>query len=122
MNRSDAEIDRLLARGRLGGATRDKVLEDLLAEAAAREPRPSRWRLWLSALTLTAAGATAAILLLARPASDDERFRAKGAGGATPVLEIACQGGTLEACPIGSTLVFGVLGAQASGRLHAYAE
>jgi hypothetical protein len=120
MNRSDGEIDRLLARGGLGGATREQILDQILDTSRVAERRPQRWRLWLGASTL-ALSAAAAVVLVARPAAEPE-FRAKGPATAAPVLDVGCAAASLAACPSGSTLVFSVLGATVPGHLQAWAE
>ena len=113
---SDEELDRLLARGKLGGPTRERVLERVLDRVA---PRPSarRWA-WASGIALASA---AAVLLLVRPGAHDG-FTAKGGAvdnGAR--VEATCLDGSASRCPSGGTLVFRVERADAGGFLVAYA-
>jgi hypothetical protein len=120
MNRTDDELDRLMARGGLGGAAREQILDQVLDRVA--PPRqPHRWRLWLGGLALVASAATS-IVLVVRPGSDSDEFRAKGTGAGGAELGLDCQHGAASACPLGSTLIFRVAGAGAGGYLQAYAE
>jgi hypothetical protein len=121
MNPSDGEIDRLLARGGLGGAGREQILEQLLTGARETARRPQRWRLWLSATTL-ALSAAAALVLVVSPGAHEPEFRAKGPATGTPVLDVGCPPASLGACRPGSTLVFSVLGAVVPGHLQAWAD
>jgi hypothetical protein len=112
MSKNDERLDALLARGRLGGPARDRILAGALAKTAA----PHRWRRLLTwAVPMTAAAAAAVVLLSLRP----PEFRARG--GAGPVLEIACRDGSLSACPSGSTLLFRSSGVAEGGFLSAWA-
>src|SRR5262249_49600660 len=107
---NDDELDRLLARGRLGGPRHERVLGKILAER--------RWRrrmLWAA----PALAMAAALVLILRP--PDGGFRARG-GGEGPVIQVTCKDGQLEACPKGGTLVFRVDGATAGNYLIAWAE
>jgi len=118
MNRSDGEIDRLLARGGLGGAAREQILDDILGTARETDRRPRR-RLWVGgAVALSAA---AALALVVWPRSDSQ-FRTKGPAAGRAVLDVGCPPASLTACPVGSTLVFSVLGAEVPGHLQAWAE
>jgi hypothetical protein len=128
--RSDDEIDALLAEGRFPGPTKDRVFEGALADAGlgrAPAPRPARsaWRLRLGVTAaVTAAAGLAALLLVPRFATQDDPFRAKGAGAGLD-LDVACVGApaaSLAACPRGSTLVFSIRGeAPHGGYLAGYA-
>lgn len=105
-------LETLLARGRLSGAERERILGDALAAAGAA---PAWWRrraLWLLAPTLAAATAVALVVRL------DGGFRARGAAAAVH-LEVGCRDG---ACRPGGLLLFRVEGAAAGGFLSAYAE
>jgi hypothetical protein len=121
MNRADGEIDRLLARGGLGGAGREQILEQLLTGARQTAPRPQRWRLWLGATTL-ALSAAAAVVLVVAPRAHEPEFRSKGPASGAPVLDVGCPPASLGACPRGATLVFSVLGAVVPGHLQAWAD
>jgi hypothetical protein len=121
MNHADDELDRLMARGGLGGAAREQILEAVLGKTAAREPRASRWRLWLGGLALAASAATAIALVVPAHRQGDE-FRAKGGANVVPELGLDCQGGALTACPLGSTLIFRVSAVARAGYVQAYAE
>ena len=114
------ELDRLLARGSLSGSEYDqieaRILDRVQPRSANRVLRP------LVPAVAGLAMAAAVALLVVRP-SDTESFRAKGGG--TPglgVIEMACAGTTPSSCPRGSTVMFSVNAAVASGYLGAYAE
>jgi hypothetical protein len=61
---TDDELDTLLANGRLGAATKDRI-EDALLRGAARPAARRRWQ-WLFAIAAAAAAAGAAIIALLR--------------------------------------------------------
>ena len=114
---TDDELDMMLAEGRLGGAAKERVFDAVVSRVQPRR-RPFTLRAFLAA-GLLAGGAAAALLLVPRTGND---FSAKGGAGAgAPALEISCAGGSLDACPVGSRLIFGVEGAT-SGYLAAYAD
>jgi hypothetical protein len=122
--RSDEEIDALLAAGRLGGPVRDRIFDAVATEVGARAQGRRAWvPRWSFALGgLAAAAAAIALFVVPRDHAGGDGMRAKGVpGGAAPALELACAGGTLAACPVGSTLLFAVGEAQ-DGFLAAYAE
>ncbi len=114
MSERDDELDRLLARGRLGGPARDRILEQALARARASRPRRRARLLWLAPVL----AAAAAIVLWVRVPKDG--FRARGGDG-RPLVEATCKGGERARCPRGGTLVFRVDGAAGGGFLSAYA-
>jgi hypothetical protein len=115
---SDDELDMMLAGGQLGGPAKDRIFEAVTGQVLPRRPFFSL-RSVLSA-GLLVAGAAAALLLM--PRTRDDGFTAKGGPGAGgPSVEISCAGGTLNACPIGSRLLFAVEGA-GTGYLAAYAD
>jgi hypothetical protein len=120
--RSDDDLDALLAHGRLSGAVRDRIFDRVAGEAGAGR-RPGivwggRWSLGLGALA-----AAAAIVLVAIPRehAPPDALRAKGEGVPAVTLEVSCPGGTLAACPVGATLLFGAEGT-GEGFLAAYAQ
>jgi hypothetical protein len=124
--RSDDEIDALLAGGRLGGSVRDRVFGVVAEQVGARPAtaaRPRSWPRWTFALGTLAVGVAAvALLVVPRDRALDDGMRAKGSStGVAPALELSCAGGSLAACPIGSTLLFAV-GEGQEGFLSAYAE
>src|SRR5262252_4186878 len=109
-DRSDDEIDSLLAEGRFAAPTRDRVFEGALRDAGIGQAAPAsrRRRLWFAS-GVSLAAAAAAFVMVPRLVQHDDGFRAKGgAGGAE--LDVACAGtgstASLAACPLGSTLVF----------------
>jgi hypothetical protein len=94
------DLDGLLARGRLSGPQRDRILERVLAKT-----KPSRrFRLKHVFLAAPVAAAAAASILLVSQFWNRADFSPKG--GAASVIEVTCSEGPLSACPIGSTLVF----------------
>ena len=123
MSHDEEELDRLLARGGLGGPGRERILARVLARVTgpARPPwqRPAAWLAFLGA----ASGLAAAAVLLA-PRLGSQEFRAKGNAmpvGA-PMVELVCVGARLSSCPSGSTLLFAATNAPSQTRLAAYAE
>jgi hypothetical protein len=127
--RDDDAIHLLLARGRLSGAARERILARVLgALAAARAP----WRrlapraaAWASA---AAAAGAAVVLLLARapspsslPSPAPMPLAARGAAGA-PFVQARCAGRPPAQCRRGDRLLFEVDGAEGGGLLAAYAE
>lgn len=119
---SDAELDALLARGRLAGPTRDEIFGKVVEKVRAQEPRKDPWaRRVVFGLVGAAAVATAAVVIVPARLLAPDAFRSKGAPGDGIALDLACQGGSLDACPVGSTLIFGVNG-ETDGFLAAYAE
>jgi hypothetical protein len=119
MKTADQELQRLLARGRLGGPGRERVLARVLQSAA--RPPARRWRVWIATLALATSG-TAALVLMRRTPAGDEFTAKEGAKGKTGVLDLACVGGSSAACAVGSTLVFSAIGSSGPGYLAAYAE
>jgi hypothetical protein len=114
----DEELQRLLARGRLGGPSRERVLERVLDRVA--PARPKR-RPWLVPLVLAFGSGVAILVLVARPRPDDARWGAKGGPTGQPVaLEARC--GDAPACEPGATLMFSVFGAPTPGYLSAYSS
>lgn len=118
MKGDDIRLHELLGRGNLGGPVHDEILEKVLAQTAPARARP-RW-LRIVVLPGIAVSAFAAWLLLARPADDE--FTAKGKGGANGALSVGCGPSGARTCAVGSTLMFTVNAALASGTLGAYAE
>jgi hypothetical protein len=125
-DRSDDEIDALLAQGRFAAPTRDRVFEGALRDAGLgrTSPAQARRRIW-AALGVSLAAGAAAVVLVPRLLRQDDGMRVKGAGGG-PELDVACTAPTpasMDACPPGATLVFSIRGAgSAGGYLAGYAE
>ena len=125
MSIEDDKLDELLARGHLSGPQYDAVLDRVLARTETREPRRAagRWLRWTLVPGMAIASGVAAWLLVARPAP--EPFAAKGApttSAANGALQIGCAPAGDHVCRAGSTLMFTVNSALASGSLGAYAE
>jgi hypothetical protein len=122
--RSDDEIDALLAQGRFAAPTRDRVFEAALRDAGVGQKAPARLRMWL-AMSVSLAAAAAAVALVPRLLPRDDGMRVKGAAGG-PELDVACTAQTpasMDACPPGATLVFSIRGTgSAGGYLAGYAE
>ncbi len=120
-DRSEEELDRLLARGRMGAPGRERVLGKVLEAAA---PRRSRLASWAGVLAFVSAGAVAATFLLVHGrVQPDGSFTSKGGtAGASPRVEASCIDGDPARCAIGSTLVFRAENCEAGGYLAAYAE
>ena len=109
------DLDRLLARGRLSGPQRDRILERVLAKSAA----PGRRRIQRAVVIALPLVAAAAVWVLIPKPDEGLHFSAKG--GADAGVEATCLGGALSACPAGSTLVFRFDGIQVPAYVHAYA-
>lgn len=112
MARDDDGIDRLLARGRLSGGARERILARALAASA---PRRRSWRRWLT----IAVPATAALLLVVlwpRAA-----FTPKGAPAGV-FFDVTCADGSGHACARGATLLFHLGGVVRPSSLAAWAE
>jgi hypothetical protein len=111
-----SKLDALLAQGRLGGPAKERILAAVLDA----QPKPARrWQrtiIWVGSLSTAAVAVV--LLALSRPPSG---FRARGAAGAAPLVEVGCAGGDTT-CAAGATLVFRVAGALEGGFLQAYAE
>ena len=133
MGLSDDDLDRLLARGGLGGPARERIFEKVAAavttEAPSRAPAVERrpaWspRRWLLTLAVAAGGAAAALVLVVPPGerSGGDGWTARGAARPAVALDVACLEGTMQACPTGSTLVFSALGDAGAGYLTAHAQ
>ena len=116
---TDEELDFLLARGRMSGATRERIL----AEVTTRTIRLPRSRRWMVGGGLAATLALAAGVLLGfRPRHD--AFTARGSADVSnPVatVDIMCLEGGSATCHLGGTLVFRVEGTAGRVYLGAYA-
>ena len=122
MRPDDQELDHLLAKGRLSGAEKERILDNVLAAHA----RPSFWRRLVQpsgpvfrVLVGSAAALALIVVLLPRPTGNPSGFQAKGDDASTTAfVEAACAG----PCRSGSTLVFRVSGLQVPAYLAAWAE
>jgi hypothetical protein len=113
----DSELDRLLARGRMGGPGHERVFAHVSKTIARREAlhRPRVW-----AVTSVLAAAACVVLFVSRRPAVDERNAARG----TPVhafVEARCLGSETGRCRIGQRLVFRINGPKA-GFVAAYAK
>jgi hypothetical protein len=100
---SDDELDRLLARGRMGAPARERVLGRVLEKAA---PKKSRMASWAGVFAFVSAGAVAAALLLMQGHPEGTFTSKGGTAAATARVEASCIDGDPGRCPMGSTLVF----------------
>jgi hypothetical protein len=118
MKYSDEDLQRLLARGRLGGPARERVLDRVLDKTA---PARTHRRAWLVPLVLALGSGVALLVLVIRPRPEDAGWGTKGGATAAAVtLEARCgEGG---ACQAGSTLLFSAFGAPTPGYLEAFAQ
>jgi hypothetical protein len=116
----DLRLDKLLAKGNLGGPRYDRILDSVLERVDA--PRPARRAAWVLAPLAGLSLAAVVVLIVIRPAR--EPLAPKGGDPATSVaLSIGCAsaaGG--GACRVGDTLLFEVNAAITSGYLGAYAQ
>jgi hypothetical protein len=117
MKYRDEELQKLLARGRLGGPARERVLERVLTEVA---PPRRKGRAWLVPLALALSSGVAVLVVMARPRPDDGWGTKGGPGGSAVTLEGRC--GESGPCHPGATLMFSVFGSSRAGFLGAYAE
>jgi len=108
----DSDLDNLLARGRLSGAERERVLANVLDQTSPRFSARSR-AARSGAIALGGLAAAAALALFVHGKSNiikgdraDGSFAARGAATDGVRVEAACTGGPLAACPSGSRLVF----------------
>lgn len=115
---TDDELDFLLARGRMSGATRERVL--LAVTEATRPSRPLRWiaRAGLAGASLALA---AAVLLRLGAGPQHEAFRAKGEGLTSTAVDVLCVESGTATCRVGETLVFRLDEQASAGYLAAYA-
>jgi hypothetical protein len=118
MRPSDRHIDALLARGGLSGPEADRVLEAVLA----RRARRSWLRPWLAVGTGLGLAAAAVVLVIAPFRAGPAGFAPRGAGVEGAVVEVACLGHSVAACPRGTTLLFAVRGGSPGGYLAAWAD
>ena len=114
--KDELELDRLLARGNLGGPSYDAIFERVLS--GSRPPKLNRSRRALRVLALPVAAAAAFALWLTL--APRERFTARGSTSIDSGLELGC-GAPGRACEVGDTLIFSVNAAVTSGYLGAYA-
>jgi len=119
LNKEDAQLDKILARGALGGPRYDEILEEVLRRTATdRRRRPARLALLGGAFLVPA---LAALFIFAGRVRDP--FTTKGrAGAANGALDVGCSPDGARACRVGGTLMFTVNAALTSGYLGAYAE
>jgi hypothetical protein len=123
----DAELDALLARGRLSGPTRERVLANVLDQV--QPPRSRHWAKTAAFVLLPAAAALALFVGVGRWGStlsgahgEGGGFEAKGTASDVVHVDAACTGGPMLACPRGSRLVFHVQAGARPGYLAAYAD
>jgi hypothetical protein len=118
----DDSLHTLLARGKLSGEQRDRILAAVLRAHAA----PSRRRRWwpLMAAALLAAGiAVALVLRVPRgvDGGDAEYLASKGADGRV-LIDARCPERPPGHCRVGDLLIFEVDGAEKPGSFAGYAE
>jgi len=127
-SRSTAELDYLLAAGRLGGVQRDKILEAVVETVRSEKTRaPKLWRFYSKQKAIAAAGALAAVAawvtLGPHPRDRRDPFQAKGSQHHDEVwIDATCLGGSLGACRRGSIMAFSVEGASPEMFITAWLE
>ena len=109
------ELDRLLARGRLSGPDRDRILSEVQRRTL-RHTSPTKYLLIAGPLALAAG-----LAFLIRPSGLTPSYAAKGGATDAPV-EVGCSDGELAACPRGSKLIFRFNALGRAAYLHAFAE
>ena len=112
-------LDRLLARGRLAGSARERILEGALREVGAAAPwYTRRFVLWSASVPALAGGALVVALTMRRGPAE---MRAKGsASGATVSLE--CTRGADDVCSRQGVLLFRVEALAGRAYIAAYAQ
>jgi hypothetical protein len=122
LNEEDAHLDKILARGSLGGPRYDEILEQVLRRTATDQPSGLRRRARL-ALLGGAFLVPALVVLFIFFGKVRGPFTAKGHPGvANGALDVGCAPAGTRACRLGGTLMFTVNAAVTSGYLGAYAE
>ena len=122
MSHDDVDLERLLARGNLSGATYDRIESRVMQRVLPRTER--RRPVWLWA-ALPAAAALGVLALFFRTASetasDPDGFTAKGSDTSpTGGVELTCAAN--RPCRAGDTLVFVVDTSVAHGYVNASAQ
>ena len=123
MSHDDADLERLLARGNLGGATYDRIEANVMRRVLPQPQRRRPSRLW--AVALPAAAALGALALFFRTpvetAADDAGFTAKGSD-TFPAAGVDLMCAADRPCRPGDTLVFVVDTNVVHGYLNASAQ
>jgi hypothetical protein len=115
---SDAELDQILARGRLGGPAYDRIFEGAARGTGRRPARRAAWAALIPGAALASALGVWALVGHAPP----QPFRSKGGSGVQPAaVQIGCAAATRAVCRAGDTLMFKVDARVAAGYLAAYA-
>jgi hypothetical protein len=118
VRKGDAELDDLLARGRLSAPQRERIWARLSWSAPVRGGVRG-WRLRLG-IAIPVAGVAVAVLAIRLGSDRRDPFVAKGGGGSRIAIE--CDHGALTACPAGSKLIFRDARAGQPAYLEAYAD
>jgi hypothetical protein len=140
---ADEDLESLLMHGQVRDARRERIIDDVLRQvgrgsptgenaamaAAPRAPSSTRaarrWRSRTPALAAVTLIGVAALALAVWPRSPRQpAWGDRGGGPAFFGVEVGCSRGTLDHCPIGSTLLFRVQDAAPAGGgyLIAFAE
>lgn len=114
----DAELNQLLARGRLSGSEYDRIEESVLARVRPERKRRS----WLFLAPAAAAASLLGVWLFGQSARDPGTFTPKGGDSARVALDVGCEGPEPHVCRLGQTLMFTVGAGDRRGYLAAYAE
>jgi hypothetical protein len=120
-----SELDTLLSRGGLSGATRERILERVLAQT---HPTRLGRRATIAASILVPAAACALLFASGMHGNgqvggyDTLSLRARGGPSSAVRVEVECTGGALLACPRGSRLVFRAWPGDRPGYLVAFAD
>jgi hypothetical protein len=122
LRREDEQLDRILARGYLGGPRYDEIWARVSKRTVA--PRSAqRWRRFSPALAWAAT--LGGVLLFAGANVDFSKVRAKGTNtteSPMDAIEVGCSEKGDRVCETGSTLMITVNAAVVSGFVGAYAE
>ena len=118
MRRPDAELDDLLARGRLSAPARERIWARLSWFTRVRRALAGRALRW--GVVIPLASVAVIVLALRLRTSGRDAFVAKGGGGSS--IDVECDQGSLTACPTGSRLIFRHARSEQRGYLEAYSD
>jgi len=118
----DEDLERLLTRGSLGGASYDRIEASVMGRVLPQARRPRSTWLWASVLPVAAAAGLALYLgTSSETPGDSAGFTAKGGDASlTGAVELACSSD--RPCRAGDTLVFVVDTGVVHGYLNASAQ
>lgn len=117
----DEDLHSLLARGRLSGAQRDRIFENVM-EAQQPAQRSRRWGVIATGALLPIAALVALGISLRDPAGDRREWLVPKGDAAGPTIEARCLGRKPGECRAGDRLMFELDGAKTGGFFAGYAD